>query len=282
MDVSRLIDIVAALRDPGTGCSWNLRQTHDSLSPYVLEEAHEVVDAIERNDRSDLRDELGDLLLQVVLHARLAEEDGAFAFGDVVEAVSAKMIRRHPHVFPASRDQPGSSFGGLVRTRESWDAIKAEERLTKGRGRGATTGLLDDLTIALPGLTRAVKLQTRASTVGFDWPDAEAVLAKIDEEVREVSQARVTPASTRNRRFVAPMPNSSVVSATSRKPCVRRGDLCRLPPWRRWKTCGARPRDQASDQAPSSADKWEPGDVQPSRRLHPATMKSRTECPVTS
>ena len=189
MDVSRLIDIVAALRDPGTGCSWDLRQTHDSLSPYVLEEAHEVVDAIERNDRSDLRDELGDLLLQVVLHARLAEEDGAFAFGDVVEAVSAKMIRRHPHVFPASRDQPGSSFGDLVRTRESWDAIKAEERLTKGRGRGATTGLLDDLTIALPGLTRAVKLQTRASTVGFDWPDAKAVLAKIDEEVREVSQA---------------------------------------------------------------------------------------------
>ena len=189
-NIARLIEIVAALRHPGTGCPWDRRQTHASLAPYALEEAHEVVDAIERRHMPDLRDELGDLLLQVVLHARLAEESGAFAFGDVVEGVCAKMLRRHPHVFPAAVDgsaapaadvEPGLGGG-------TWEAIKAEERSSKADHR-SSEGLLHGIAAALPGLTRAVKLQTRASTVGFDWRDARAVLAKIEEESREVAQA---------------------------------------------------------------------------------------------
>ncbi len=177
------------MRDPEGGCPWDLRQTHASLVPYALEEAHEVVDAIERNDMLDLRDELGDLLLQVVLHARLAEEVGAFSLDDVVEAISTKMVRRHPHVFERTLDAPhASDDAGAVRATETWDAIKAGERSAKRGGRTAV-GLLDDVTVALPGLTRAVKLQTRASSVGFDWHDAKTVLMKIEEETSEVSQA---------------------------------------------------------------------------------------------
>ena len=182
------MDIVAALRDPQSGCPWDLRQTHASLAPYVLEEAHEAVDAIERHDLTELCDELGDLLLQVVLQARLAEEAGAFALGDVVEGVCAKMVRRHPHVFNVSVDRTvvQASDARAAPPEGTWEAIKAVERLSKGRG---PAGLLDDIPVALPGLTRAVKLQTRASTVGFDWHDAGAVLAKIEEEASEVRQA---------------------------------------------------------------------------------------------
>ena len=190
-DVTGLLAIVAALRDPDTGCPWDLRQTHATLAPYALEEAHEVVDAIERGDMPDLRDELGDLLLQVVIHARLAEEVGAFTFGDVVEAVSAKMVRRHPHVFDRDAVAPPiepSDASPAARSPGTWDAIKAEERRAAREGQ-AVPGLLDDVTIALPGLTRAVKLQAKASTVGFDWHDAGAVVAKITEETLEVGQA---------------------------------------------------------------------------------------------
>ena len=159
-----------------------------SLAPYALEEAYEVADAIERNDRLDLRDELGDLLLQVVLHARLAEEAGAFSLDDVVEAISTKMVRRHPRIFERTLDPSYAPGADPVRTAKTWDVIKAEERAAKHGARSAA-GLLDDVTIALPGLTRAVKLQTRASTVGFDWSDAGTVLAKIEEETREIGQA---------------------------------------------------------------------------------------------
>lgn len=186
--VARLIEVVAALRDPDTGCPWDLKQTHVTLAPYALEEAHEVVDAIERDDMADLRDELGDLLLQVVIHARLAEESGAFTFDDVVEAVSAKMVRRHPHVFAPPLDQSASFPVSSTRNGDTWEAIKAAERSAKGCGQAAT-GLLDGVTIALPGLIRAVKLQAKASTVGFDWHDAKAILAKIEEEAGEVAQA---------------------------------------------------------------------------------------------
>ena len=184
--LARLIEIVAALRDPETGCPWDLKQTHATLAPYALEEAHEVVDAIERDDMADLRDELGDLLLQVVIHARLAEEGGVFTFDGVAEAVSAKMVRRHPHVFARQADR--SAPVPFARDGDSWEAIKAEERSAKGRGQAAT-GLLEGVTIALPGLIRAVKLQAKASTVGFDWHDAKAILAKIEEETGEVAQA---------------------------------------------------------------------------------------------
>ena len=195
-DIDRLLGIVAALRHPDTGCAWDLRQSHASLAPYALEEAHEVVDAIERDDMAGLRDELGDLLLQVVLHARLAEEVGAFAFADVVEAVSAKMVRRHPHVFAAPLDvfaapleRSGPPGPDAARVAETWEAIKAGERSARGGQGQASPGLLDDIAVALPALSRAVKLQTRAAGVGFDWHDAKAVLAKIEEEAREVGHA---------------------------------------------------------------------------------------------
>lgn len=223
-DIQRLIEIVAALRSPGTGCAWDLEQTHKTLAPYALEEAYEVVDAIERGDLDDLREELGDLLLQVVFHARLGEEVGAFRFQDIVEGVSAKMVRRHPHVFPAEPKRPPPSGVdkiwdamrakrearlGTVKTEsatphhgllaamagthddkpglsnELWERIKAEERKDKGKGE-TPTGALAGVISALPGLTRAVKLQRKAARVGFDWSDAKLVLAKIREEIDEI------------------------------------------------------------------------------------------------
>jgi len=187
----RLVAIMAALRTPGTGCPWDLEQTPRSIAPYAIEEAYEVVDAIERGDRDDLRDELGDLLLQVVFHARMAQEAGHFAFVDVAEAIGAKMIRRHPHVFG---DLRGASSADV---KARWETIKATERETKrdriGREKlglaAESTRLLGDIPVALPGLTRAVKLQARASGVGFDWDDARLVLAKMREEIDEIERA---------------------------------------------------------------------------------------------
>ncbi|MCW5718618.1 MAG: nucleoside triphosphate pyrophosphohydrolase [Bauldia sp.] len=175
-DIARLIEIMAALRDPVTGCPWDLEQSFASIAPYTIEEAYEVADAIERDDMAALRDELGDLLFQSVYHARLAEEAGAFAFGDVVEAITAKMIRRHPHV-----------FGDAVATRGFWERAKAAERQDKATATGEVPGLLDDVPVALPGLARAVKLQKRAATVGFDWSEPETVLAKVREETNEIA-----------------------------------------------------------------------------------------------
>ena len=181
--IERLVAIMAALRTPGTGCPWDLAQTSASIAPYAIEEAYEVVDAIERRDTDDTRDELGDLLLQVVFHARMAEEAGSFRFDDVVEGVCAKMLRRHPHVFgTAGRAE---AQGGSA----SWEAIKAEERRERAqRGGSAAAGAsaLADVPVALPGLTCALKLQQKASGVGFDWHDVRAVLAKIREETDEI------------------------------------------------------------------------------------------------
>lgn len=176
----RLVEIMARLRDPERGCPWDIEQDFASIAPYTIEEAYEVADAIARGDLSDLRDELGDLLLQVVYHARMAEEAGAFALRDVIRGISDKMVRRHPHVFgDEDRDKTPEQ-----QTRD-WERLKAAERA----GREAR-GVLDGVAAGLPALTRAVKLQNRAARVGFDWPDAGAVLDKIAEETAELVEAR--------------------------------------------------------------------------------------------
>jgi ATP diphosphatase len=180
-DIHRLIAIMAALRTPGTGCPWDLEQDFGSIAPYTIEEAYEVADAIERGDYDHLADELGDLLLQVVFHARMAEEKGLFAFGDVVEAITTKMIRRHPHVFGDARDLSAVAVKGL------WDQIKADEKAARGAKEPA--GVLAGVPVGLPALTRALKLQEKAGKVGFDWNDPRAVLAKIREEADEIEEA---------------------------------------------------------------------------------------------
>lgn len=178
-DIARLIEIMAALRTPQTGCPWDLEQDFRSIAPYTVEEAYEVAEAIERGDLDELRDELGDLLLQVVFHARMAQEQGAFAFPDVVAAICDKLIRRHPHVFGAGGDL---SAEGVT---AQWEEIKAAERAAKGAP--APVSLLDGVPVALPALTRAVKLQQKASKVGFDWNNAAHVMGKIREETEEIA-----------------------------------------------------------------------------------------------
>jgi nucleoside triphosphate diphosphatase len=181
-DIARLIEIMAALRTPGTGCPWDLEQNFATIAPYTIEEAYEVADAIARGDLADLRDELGDLLLQVVFHARMAEEQGAFDFADVVQALTEKLVRRHPHVFGDARGLTPKAVEGL------WERIKAQERAQKAdrQSREETAGALAGVPVGLPALTRALKLQAKAGKVGFDWNDPLAVLAKIREEADEI------------------------------------------------------------------------------------------------
>jgi nucleoside triphosphate diphosphatase len=174
-ELRRLLDVMAALRDPQHGCPWDREQDFASIAPYTIEEAYEVADAIARRDFSALPDELGDLLLQVVYHARMAEEDGRFAFADVAQAIADKMIRRHPHVFgEAAAREAGAQH-------HAWEEQKRAERAAR-----AEHGTLAGIAVGLPALTRANKLTSRAARVGFDWPDAEAVLEKLDEEVGEL------------------------------------------------------------------------------------------------
>jgi ATP diphosphatase len=187
-DISRLLEIMAALRTPGSGCPWDLEQNFATIAPYTLEEAYEVADAILRNDLVDLREELGDLLLQVVFHARMAQEQGAFDFGDVVQAITEKLVRRHPHVFGDAGKLTPEAVEGL------WDRIKAQEKAERSAGRPgqaagvgeAGDGALAGVPATLPALTRALKLQAKASKVGFDWNDPLAVLQKIREEADEI------------------------------------------------------------------------------------------------
>ena len=170
--LARLVDIMARLRDPATGCEWDREQTFATIAPYTIEEAYEVDDAIRRGDLDALKDELGDLQLQVVYHARIAEEAGAFDLEDVIAAIAAKMIRRHPHIFGEAAASPG------------WEALKAAER-----DGGDDSGALAGVALALPALKRAEKIQRRAARVGFDWPDAEGPRLKIDEELGEIERA---------------------------------------------------------------------------------------------
>ncbi|MFK5978512.1 MAG: nucleoside triphosphate pyrophosphohydrolase [Rhizobiaceae bacterium] len=194
-NISRLIDIMAALRTPDTGCPWDLEQDFKSIVPYTIEEAYEVADAIERDDMEDLRLELGDLLLQSVYHARLAEEAGHFGFDDVVRGITEKMIRRHPHVFG---DANGSAeeYSAIGMAKGTWERIKTEEkkeyaakRLAMGLPeKSGQESLLDDVPGTLPGLAQAVKLQNKAAKVGFDWNDPRAVIEKVREEIVEVEE----------------------------------------------------------------------------------------------
>jgi len=198
--IEDLLAVMAALRTPGSGCPWDLEQTFKTIAPYTIEEAYEVADAIEKSDMAAIREELGDLLLQVVYHARMAEEEGAFAFADVVDGITAKMIRRHPHVFGTDAERAAGAAPGF------WERIKAEERnqtasprastvvpeggeASRPPGQGHHKSILDDVPVALPALARAVKLQHKAARVGFDWPSLAPVFAKLKEELGELERA---------------------------------------------------------------------------------------------
>ncbi|MEN2976187.1 nucleoside triphosphate pyrophosphohydrolase [Tistrella bauzanensis] len=184
--IDALIAVMVRLRDPNTGCPWDLAQDFSTIAPYTIEEAYEVADAIDRGAMADLADELGDLLLQVVFHARMAEEAGAFAFPDVVEAIVTKMIRRHPHVFA---DDAAPDAAGIAQVKRRWEDIKAEERAAKGTTTAGPASLMDDVGRALPALMRATKLGKRAGRIGFDWPDAGGILDKVEEEAAELREA---------------------------------------------------------------------------------------------
>jgi MazG family protein len=177
--IDRLLAIMARLRDPERGCPWDREQNFAKIAPYTIEEAYEVADAIERGDMTALKDELGDLLFQVVFHARMAEEDGLFAFDDVAEAIGDKMERRHPHVFG------DAEIASIAAQNEAWEAHKAAEREAKGEA----ASVVDGVAIALPALLRAAKISRRAARIGFDWPDAASVIDKIEEELDEIEDA---------------------------------------------------------------------------------------------
>jgi ATP diphosphatase len=182
-DIRSLIAVMRALRTPVTGCPWDLEQTFETIAPYTIEEAYEVADAIERGTRDELCEELGDLLLQVVYHSRMAEEDGAFTFADVVEAITTKMVRRHPHVFGDAEARTAGAVKGF------WERIKDEEKadVAKRDGSGDTQpGALDGVPLALPAMLRAVKLQRKAARVGFDWPHVNGAFDKVKEELTEL------------------------------------------------------------------------------------------------
>ena len=179
-NIDKLITVMARLRHPTEGCPWDVEQTFETIVPYTIEEAYEVADAVDRRDMAALRDELGDLLLQVVFHSRMAEEQDDFAFDDVAGAIADKLVRRHPHVFGDTKD------GDKVAVRETWETLKAAERADRAAKDGRQASVLDDVPAAFPALMRAEKLQKRAARVGFDWPDIAPVLEKLMEELGEL------------------------------------------------------------------------------------------------
>jgi MazG family protein len=184
--IDNLLDIMRRLRDPDGGCPWDQEQTFETIAPYTIEEAYEVIDAIDRGDLGDLRDELGDLLLQVVYHAQMADEAGAFGFDAVVESICDKMVRRHPHVFAGARVE------NATEQTAAWEQAKLRERVSKARttaGPESRLSILDGSTVGLPPLLRALDLQKRAAAVGFDWPDAAGAILKVREESDELVDA---------------------------------------------------------------------------------------------
>jgi ATP diphosphatase len=183
--IEKLLEIMAALRNKESGCPWDLEQSFGTIAPYTIEEAYEVADAIDREDIDELRRELGDLLFQVVFHARMAEEQGAFDFADVVQGINEKMLRRHPHVFGSDAERAAGAQKG------SWERIKAEERADKGADKGAEQSLLDGIALSLPALKRASKISERAANFGFDWDDHNGPRGKVLEELDEIEAARL-------------------------------------------------------------------------------------------
>ena len=190
--IDQLLDVMARLRDPAAGCPWDLEQNFGTIAPYTIEEAYEVAEAIRQDDRAALRDELGDLLLQVVFHAQMAREDGSFDFDEVARGIADKMIRRHPNVFGDQDTEARHSAPAQMR---SWEAQKADERAAKAEAEGRQASVLDGVALALPALLRAEKLQKRAARVGFDWPGPEPVYDKVLEEVAELREATATEAA---------------------------------------------------------------------------------------
>ena len=299
-DIADLLAIMARLRAPENGCPWDLAQDFSSIAPYTIEEAYEVADAIERGDFEDLKDELGDLLLQVVFHAQMADEEGKFAFGDVVEAITAKMIRRHPHVF----GDLDASDAAAVKLR--WNAIKAEEKAERAARRAAdgvagdAASLLDDVPVALPALTRAVKLQKRAGTVGFDWNDPRAVIAKLREEIEEIEQelaaGRAGPGPPRRRTWRHPLRRRQsgsppfdrsgegaaalerqvprAASRISRRSWRARAAISRTPRSMRWKRFGSRP-SSAAEPGQAGGPTFDASMATCSRRAHSRNGASR-------
>jgi MazG family protein len=243
--------VMARLRDPETGCPWDREQTYATIAPYTIEEAYEVADAIARNDLDALKDELGDLLLQVVYHARMAEEDGRFAFGDVVDAITAKMVRRHPHVFE------DASLRDAFLTSGTWDRIKAEEKAARG-GKTGEGSLLDDVPVALPGLSRAVKLQSRAAKVGFDWPSLVPVLAKAEEEIAELKTAIIE-----NKKSAKVVEEFGDLLFVHSAPKARHLEPRR---WKRFISCGTRPRPRRPALVRNSYSAAMPSRAGPARR----------------
>lgn len=186
--INDLLDLMGFLRTPEVGCPWDLRQTYQTIAPSTLEEAYEVVDAIEKEDVDHLREELGDLLFQVIFYAQLGKEDGKFSFAEIVNELTEKLLRRHPHVFPDGKLQPPTTSDKTLvaeeQVKQQWESIKSQERSNKGH-----KGILDDVPGALPATNRAMKLQKRAAAVGFDWPNLRGVQEKINEELDEVREA---------------------------------------------------------------------------------------------
>ncbi len=180
-ELTRLVEIMRALRDGDTGCPWDIQQTFASIAPYTIEEAYEVEDAIRRDNMSDLKEELGDLLFQVIFHAQMAREENLFGLADVIASVNDKMVRRHPHVF----DNQLAATADDVK--QNWETIKSQERAQK-QNTALPASLLDDIPLSLPALTRAVKLQKRAARVGFDWPDLVPIFDKLEEEIAELKE----------------------------------------------------------------------------------------------
>ena len=192
--IDQLLEVMARLRDPAGGCPWDLQQSFETIAPYTIEEAYEVADAIRQDDREALRDELGDLLLQVVFHAQMAREDGSFDFDQVARGIADKMVRRHPNVFGDDDSEARSSARAQMR---SWEAQKAAERDARAHAEGRRPSVLDGVALALPALLRAEKLQKRAARVGFDWPDTAPVFAKVLEEVAELRDAAATTGASK-------------------------------------------------------------------------------------